>query len=90
MVGTALYVAPEVIKGTKYNSSCDNWSLGVILYILLCGYPPFTGVTQMEIFEKISFKKIDFSGKEWKKTSKEVKDLISKLLCDTRYRISIK
>lgn len=53
MVGTALYVAPEVIKGVKYNSSCDNWSLGVILYILLCGYPPFTGVSQVEIFEKI-------------------------------------
>jgi len=50
--GTLYYIAPEVLK-EKYNEKCDIWSCGVIMYILLCGYPPFNGKNEKEIIEKI-------------------------------------
>jgi calcium-dependent protein kinase len=95
MMGTAYYIAPEVIDG-RYDEKCDVWSCGVILYILLCkrylgGYPPFNGKSDSEIFKKIKAGKFSFSGFEWLKVSKDAKNLLKKMLTlDPAERISAK
>lgn len=80
MVGTAFYVAPEVLLG-NYDYRCDNWSLGVVTYILLCGHPPFYGETPKEVFQMVRKGKFSFKGGVWGKISKQAKEFISKLLC---------
>ena len=88
-VGTILYLSPEVLKGS-YTEKCDVWSLGVILYILLCGYPPFIGANQNEIYKNISSFKFEFPNEQWKNISDSVKNLISSMLCPEKKRISAK
>eukprot|EP00914_Ancora_sagittata_P011954 GHVO01023177.1.p1 GENE.GHVO01023177.1~~GHVO01023177.1.p1 ORF type:complete len:548 (-),score=88.06 GHVO01023177.1:70-1713(-) len=78
-LGTAYYIAPEVLR-KKYDEKCDIWSCGVILYILLCGYPPFGGQTDQEILRRVEKGKYAFDPPEWTKVSEEVKDLIRQML----------
>lgn len=59
-IGTAYYIAPEVLHG-KYNHKCDIWSCGVILYILLSGYPPFNGRNDNEIMSAVKKLKFDYN-----------------------------
>lgn len=77
--GTAYYIAPEVLKG-NYTEKCDLWSIGVIMFILLSGIPPFNGATDDEIMEKVGIGKFDFKDKIWKNRSSDAIDLITKLL----------
>ena len=78
-VGTHYYIAPEVLR-RSYNEKCDIWSCGVILYILLCGYPPFSGYSTEEIIYEVMQGKFSMEGNEWKKISSSAKDLVTKLL----------
>ncbi len=79
IVGTPYYVAPEVLRG-QYNQTCDMWSVGVLLYILLCGYPPFTGKGSKEIFKKILTVSLEFPEDDWRGISVSAKNLIRELL----------
>jgi calcium-dependent protein kinase len=90
MYGTAYYIAPEVLTGT-YSEMCDLWSIGVILYIMLSGKPPFSGKTDTEILLAVKSGPYTLSGDLWKKRSEDVKDFIRGLLeRDPKKRLSAK
>jgi len=87
--GTPNYVAPEVLEGLRYNSQVDMWSVGVILYILLCGFPPFVEKNLKSLYKRIKSGKFTFPSPYWDKISSEAKDCIEKLLeVDSRKRLS--
>lgn len=79
VVGTAYYIAPEVLK-KMYTEKCDIWSCGVIMYIMLCGFPPFGGNNDREILQKVAAGRVSFPSPEWDSISFEAKDLIQKML----------
>jgi serine/threonine protein kinase len=78
--GTLSYVAPEVLLRTPYNKEVDIWSMGVILYYMLCGHLPFKGNKEVIIAEKIVNDDLEFNDEEWEVRSKRVKDLINSCL----------
>lgn len=80
MCGTPGYVAPEIIIGKGYDKAVDYWSVGVILYIMLCGSPPFYSENNNELFDLIVKGKFDFPSPAWDSISNEAKDYIKGLL----------
>ncbi|KAG8463265.1 hypothetical protein KFE25_011262 [Diacronema lutheri] len=78
--GTPGYVAPEVITHEAYSTQIDMWSVGVIVYILLCGFPPFYGENDAQMFRKIRSAQYKFLAPYWDGISAEAKDFVAKLL----------
>ncbi|EGI61062.1 Serine/threonine-protein kinase DCLK2 [Acromyrmex echinatior] len=80
--GTPTYVAPEILAETGYGLKIDVWAAGVILYILLCGFPPFVSVDneQEELFERILSGQYEFTSPYWDTISDSAKQLISNML----------
>eukprot|EP01114_Cavostelium_apophysatum_P024052 TRINITY_DN9285_c1_g1_i1.p1 TRINITY_DN9285_c1_g1~~TRINITY_DN9285_c1_g1_i1.p1 ORF type:complete len:401 (+),score=116.65 TRINITY_DN9285_c1_g1_i1:189-1391(+) len=78
--GSLAYIAPEIVNSLDYGKAVDMWSLGVILYIMLCGFPPFYDDDMDKMVAQIKLAKYDFSGPWWSKVSDEAKDLVSNLL----------
>lgn len=88
MVGSPYYIAPEVFS-EAYDSRCDLWSAGVLLYFMICHSFPFQGQTPNEIFYNIKHSLLTFEGSAWDKISDDAKDLISRLLVrDPSIRLS--
>lgn len=78
--GTPGYVAPEIISGKGYGTPVDVWSIGITLYILLCGFPPFYNEDNAALFEEIKSGEFDFPSPYWDDISEPAKELIRKLL----------
>ena len=89
--GTPGYVAPEILlNASSYGKECDLWSLGVVLYIMLCGYPPFFDEhgRHSHVFRKIKQGRWAFHDPYWTSVSPEAKDLVLRLLTrDPRKRL---
>jgi calcium-dependent protein kinase len=79
-VGTVFYMAPEVLDKKGYDEKCDVWACGCILYILLCGQPPFPGGDDSEVVKEIKRGKIDFDMSEFDCVHGEVRQLIHGML----------
>jgi calcium-dependent protein kinase len=79
-VGTPIFVAPEVLTGRGYGKQCDNWSIGIIAHVLLCGYPPFRGSSDQSVLRKVARGRFDFLPKHWARVSSNARALVSRLL----------
>uniref|UniRef100_A0A668A476 Serine/threonine kinase 33 n=1 Tax=Myripristis murdjan TaxID=586833 RepID=A0A668A476_9TELE len=87
--GTPLSMAPEVIKGHAYSQQCDVWSIGVIMYMLLCGEAPFMSNSKEKLFEKIKKGELKFTGPIWDTISDAAKQVLRCLLkVDPAHRIT--
>jgi len=78
--GTPGYVAPETLMGKGYSKTVDIWAVGVITYILLCGFEPFYDGSETAMFQKILKCNYEFSSPYWDKVSENAKDLVRKML----------
>ncbi len=78
-MGTAYYIAPEVLD-KNYDEKCDIWSLGVILYIMLCGEPPFNDSHDELIMKKVKKGVFSMNQPIWDQISQEGKSFVRKLL----------
>uniref|UniRef100_A0A182JI42 Protein kinase domain-containing protein n=1 Tax=Anopheles atroparvus TaxID=41427 RepID=A0A182JI42_ANOAO len=79
--GTPGYVAPEVLAQKPYGKAVDVWSIGVISYILLCGYPPFYDENDANLFAQILKGEFEFDSPYWDEISDSAKDFIRQLMC---------
>ncbi|KAH8256471.1 hypothetical protein KR032_009426, partial [Drosophila birchii] len=81
--GTPGYVAPEVLAQKPYGKAVDVWSIGVISYILLCGYPPFYDENDANLFAQILKGEFEFDSPYWDEISESAKHFIRNLMCVT-------
>ena len=87
--GTPNYLSPEIVQGIPYGTKTDMWSIGVIVYIILAGYPPFHSDSLSELFRLVRTGSYEFHKKHWGLVSDDAKDLIGRLLTiDPKRRIT--
>uniref|UniRef100_H0X8H2 Serine/threonine-protein kinase 33 n=2 Tax=Otolemur garnettii TaxID=30611 RepID=H0X8H2_OTOGA len=89
--GTPIYMAPEVINAHDYSQQCDIWSIGVIMYSLLCGEPPFLASSEEKLFELIRKGELHFENPVWDSISDCAKSVLKQLMkVDPAHRLTAK
>lgn len=78
-LGTCYYIAPEALR-REYDEKADIWACGVLLYILFCGYAPFNGNNDSEVYCAILKNELVFEPRDWDSVSHEARDLVRKML----------
>ena len=78
--GSPTYVAPEILSRTTYGTMVDVWSIGVVTYILLCGYPPFWNDNQAKLLQLIAQGKFEFPAEDWADVTDNAKSFIRRML----------
>ena len=78
--GTPTYVAPEILNGFTYGKPVDVWSIGVITYVLLAGYPPFINESNSQLFKMIKRGDIEFDSPYWDDVSTDAKRFIRRMI----------
>ena len=73
-------MAPEIVDGKGYGKEVDYWSIGIILYIMLCGFPPFYDENNQALFKAILNCEYEFPSPYWDNISDDAKDLIRRIL----------
>ena len=90
-VGTPTYVAPEILKNIPHDQRVDLWSVGVVIFVLLVGYPPFMEDNQAVLFDRIRMGQWTFDDDDWRHISNDARDLIRGLLVvDPKERWTVK
>eukprot|EP01127_Copromyxa_protea_P015823 TRINITY_DN4610_c0_g1_i3.p2 TRINITY_DN4610_c0_g1~~TRINITY_DN4610_c0_g1_i3.p2 ORF type:complete len:433 (-),score=99.92 TRINITY_DN4610_c0_g1_i3:26-1324(-) len=87
-VGTPDYMAPEILKGQLYTELVDMWAMGVVTYIMLCGFPPFDGESETDVLCNIMNIAYEFPSPEWDDKTDDCKDFIRKLMVESDQRMS--
>ena len=85
VLGSPIYMPPEIVKKQLYDSKVDVWSAGVVVFILLSGTPPFVSESKEEVFRQIKDKVHTYEGAEWSKVSSHAKNFL-KLCLDKNPR----
>lgn len=80
VLGSPIYMSPEIVKNEKYDSKCDVWSTGVVAYVLLSGKPPFFGEGKDGVYKAICEQELQMTDDSWKLVSSEAKDFLQKCL----------
>lgn len=79
-VGTVYYVAPEVLTQASYTEKCDLWSIGIVAYVLLCGFPPFYDASEVKTLQLVKEAEVEFPSPSWDDVSLPAKQFILRLL----------
>ena len=89
VLGSPIYMPPEIILHQPYDSKVDIWSSGVVVYMMLTGYPPFSGETKEEVYSNITKQHIDYDAMDFSALSSNAKDFLRLTLNkDANERIS--